>query len=45
MNLGKLSRGAAVYRHILEDPDASVVVRAKTANNYAIVEITARPSR
>lgn len=38
VNLGKLSRGAAVYRQILQDPDASVVVKAKTANNCAIVE-------
>lgn len=37
-SVGHLTRAAAAYRLILDDPNASVVVRMKTANNFAIVE-------
>ncbi len=37
-NLGRLSQAADLYRRILHDHDASVVMRTKTANNLAIIE-------
>jgi tetratricopeptide (TPR) repeat protein len=38
LSLGHLSRAATVYRGILSDTDAPVIIKAKTANNYALVE-------
>jgi tetratricopeptide (TPR) repeat protein len=38
-NLGRLSDAAAVYRRVLADPICSVDVRAKVANNLALIEV------
>jgi tetratricopeptide (TPR) repeat protein len=38
-NVGRLSDAAAVYRRVLADPDCPVDVRAKVANNLALVEV------
>ena len=38
-NLGRLSRAGALYQRILDDDAAPLVVKTKTANNYAIVRM------
>ncbi len=37
-NIGRMSDAAAVYRRVLAAPDAPIDVRAKVANNLALVE-------
>ena len=38
-NLGRLSQAGALYQRILADDAALLVVKTKTANNYAIVQM------
>src|SRR5215203_1458548 len=38
-NIGRLSEAAAAYRRVLATPDCPVDVKAKVANNLALIEV------